>query len=188
MTRLFYSYLTVFYASSLVCFSCNKTSPTKNSEVSAIEKANKTTEKSSLITEDNPVKISLPFSFHLYFKDQYSEMKYPSYELNENLIDFLKSKNYDGETYKGFVIRSDNDFEFLLVSMARGDSEYFILITSANHKIIDYKEIGAIGDENPVTFKINQDFSIEKFHGNNENSTAFEKYQINSNGKIQKKE
>ncbi|MFC5872015.1 hypothetical protein SAMN05443633_12218 [Chryseobacterium arachidis] len=182
-----YSCRLSIYILLIICVSCNKTSPIKNCEVNTIEKENKKTAKSSFISEDNPSTVDLPLSFHQYFKDQYSEMKYPSYELNENLIDFLKSKNYDGETYKGFVIRSDNDFEFLLVSMARGDSEYFILITSANHKIIDYKEIGAIGDENPVTFKISQDFSIEKYHGNNENSTAFEKYQIDNNGNIRKK-
>lgn len=187
MTRLLYSSITLISALSLICFSCNKTSPIKNREVNTIEKENKKTAKSSFISENSPSTVSLPFSFHQYFEDQYSETKYPSYELNENLIEFLKSKNYDGETYKGFVIRSDNDFEFLLVSMDRGDSEYFILIISGNNKIIDYKEIGAIGDENPVTFKVFPDFSIEKYHGNNENSTAFEKYQIDNNGNIQKK-
>lgn len=44
--------------------------------------------------------------------------------------------------------------------MSRGDSDYFILITTQNNNIIDYKEIGCIGDENP--FKISPDFSIEK--------------------------
>jgi len=122
MTTVLYSYITLISALSLICFSCNKTSPIKNHEVNTIEKENKKTAKSSFISEDNPSTVGLPFSFYQYFKDQYSETKYPPYELNKNLIDFLKSKHYDGETYKGFFIRSDNDFEFLLVSMARGDS------------------------------------------------------------------
>ncbi|MFC5872008.1 hypothetical protein SAMN05443633_12225 [Chryseobacterium arachidis] len=80
MTRLLYSYIILISALSLICFSCNKTSPIKNREVNTIEKENKKIAKSSFISEDNPSTVSLPFSFHQYFKDQYSEMKYPSYE------------------------------------------------------------------------------------------------------------
>ncbi|AKK73006.1 hypothetical protein OK18_10615 [Chryseobacterium gallinarum] len=49
--------------------------------------------------------------------------------------------------------------------MSRGDADYFILITTQNNNIIDYKEIGSIGDENPVTFKILPAFSIENTKG-----------------------
>ncbi|WP_326983275.1 hypothetical protein VUJ46_01635 [Chryseobacterium sp. MYb264] len=183
MIRTVYTYRIVLGILLSVSISCSKTSSTdpipKDSEKKAVEEKH-------LLIQKNSAKVELPFSFYQYFKDEYSETKYPSYELNQNLIDFLKSKNYDGETYKGFLIRSDKEFEYLVTSMSRGDSEYFILITSGNNKIIDYKDIGAIGDENPVTFKIFSDFSIEKYHGNTGDAKAFEKYKIDKNGKILK--
>ncbi|MET3038359.1 hypothetical protein ABXT08_19905 [Chryseobacterium sp. NRRL B-14859] len=144
----------------------------------------KTTNTNNLINEKRPIKVSLPFSFYQYFKDEYSEVKYPSYNASSSLIDFLKSKNYDGETYKSFVIHSDDHFQYLVASMSRGDSEYFILITVKNNTITDYKEIGAIGDENPITFKISPDFIIEKYKGNTLDVPAFEKFKIDKNGKI----
>lgn len=144
---------------------------------------NKTVEN-SLIAEIKPIKVTLPFSFYQYFKDEYSEAKYPSYELSSSLRDFLKSKSYDAESYKGFVIRSDDNSLYLIASISRGDSEYFVLVTSQNNKIIDYKEIGAIGDENPITFKISSDFSIEKYKENTSDALPFEKFKIDKTGKI----
>lgn len=142
------------------------------------------TEVADLVNKKRPVKVSLPFSFHQYFKDEYSEAKYPSYEISSSLIDFLKSKNYDGESYKSFVIHSDDHVQYLVADVSRGDSDYFILITARNNKIIDYKEIGVIGDENPITFKIFSDLTIEKYKGNTPNAVAFEKFKIEKDGKI----
>lgn len=75
---------------------------------------------------------------------------------------------------------------YLIISIARSDSEYFVLITSKNNSIIDYKEIGSIGGEDPVTFKVFSNFTIEKYHGNGDKLTAFEKLEINESGKIVK--
>lgn len=142
--------------------------------------------ESQLIPESNPKKIKLPFSFYQYFNDNFSETFYPGYEATPFLKDFLKSKDYEGETYKSFVIRADENWLYIIVSVARGDSEYFVLITSKNNSIIDYKEIGAIGGEDPVTFKVFPNFTIEKYNGNGEKLTAFEKLKINESGKIVK--
>ena len=138
----------------------------------------------NVIIKNGPTEINLPFSFHQYFKDEYSESKYPSYDVNSSLTDYLKTKSYDGESYKAFVLRSDDQFQYLVVDMSRGGSDYFILITTQNNNIIDYKEIGSIGDENPVTFKIFPDFTVEKYKGNTEDATAFEKFKIDQKGKI----
>lgn len=141
-------------------------------------------EENKFIVEKNPKKVNLPFSFYDYFNDNYSESKYPNYELKPFLIDFLKNNSYDAETYKGLVIHSDENFLYLLISILRGDSEYFVLVTTKNNVIIDYKEIGLIGDENPVTFKILPNFIIERYNGNSPNLNAFEKFKINEAGKI----
>lgn len=141
-------------------------------------------EENKFIAEKNPQKVNLPFSFYDYFNDDYSESKYPNYELKPFLIDFLKNNSYDAETYKGLVIRSDENFLYLLISILRGDSEYFVLVTTKNNVIIDHKEIGLIGDENPITFKISPNFIIERYNGNGPNLNAFEKLKINEAGKI----
>ncbi|MDR2238597.1 MAG: hypothetical protein LBE92_20905 [Chryseobacterium sp.] len=143
-------------------------------------------EENKFIVAKIPKKVNLPFSFYEYFNDDYSESKYPNYELKPLLIEFLKNNSYDAETYKGFVIRSDENFLYLVISILRGDSEYFVLVTTKNNVIIDYKEIGLIGDENPVTFKILPSFIIEEYHGNGPNLKAFEKFKINEEGKIVK--
>ncbi|WP_250255114.1 hypothetical protein [Chryseobacterium sp. Marseille-Q3244] len=98
----------------------------------------------------------------------------------------MKNNSYDAETYKGLVIHSDENFLYLLISILRGDSEYFVLVTTKNNVIIDYKEIGLIGDENPITFKILPSFIIEEYQGNGPNLKAFEKLKINAAGKIVK--
>ncbi|KFF73313.1 hypothetical protein HX13_21380 [Chryseobacterium sp. P1-3] len=68
--------------------------------------------------------------------------------------------------------------------MSRGDSDYFILITTQNNNIIDYKEIGSIGDENPVTFKILPDFSIENTKGIHKLLLPLKSLKIDEKGKI----
>lgn len=129
-------------------------------------------------------KTALPFSFYQYFNDDFSETKYPTYQPTTYLIDFLKNKDYDAESYKSFVIRSDADYLYLVVSVQRGDSEYYVLVTTKNNTIVDYKEIGAIGGDDPVTFKISPNFAIEKYNGNTPDAVAFEKFKINEAGKI----
>ncbi|AZA81933.1 hypothetical protein C1637_24720 [Chryseobacterium lactis] len=171
----------VLFSLFAICSSCQKDQSKEQLKI-GFEKIQ--SKNSTLLFEKDPAKISLPFSFYQYFKDDYSESKYPSYEVSSSLIDFLKSKHYDGETYKSFVILSNDHFQYLVVDMSRGDSDYFILITTQNNKIIDYKEIGSIGDESPITFKIFPDFTVEKYKGNTEDATAFEKFKIDQKGKI----
>lgn len=57
-------------------------------------------------------------------------------------------------------------------------------MTSNDSKIIDFKEIGSIGDESPVTFKILQNLSINKYHDLNESNKPFEILKIDNNEKI----
>lgn len=141
----------------------------------------------NLILESNElIQISLPFSFYEYFKNNYSEEKYHSYIPTKNLINFLISKNFEGEDYKCFIIPSKKDYLNMIVSISRGDSEYYCLITSKKNRIVNFIEIGSIGGEDIITFKILKDLSIEKYKGNEEVGIPFEKYQINDNGVIVK--
>ncbi|GAA5084030.1 hypothetical protein GCM10023210_03370 [Chryseobacterium ginsengisoli] len=141
-------------------------------------------DNNKFIIANNPKKIILPFSFQQYFKDDFSEIKYPTYEPTVYLIDFLKKKNYDAESYKSFVIRSDVKFLYLIISIQRGDSEYFVLVTIKNSNIIDYKEIGAIGESEPITFKVLPNYNIERYNNNETNDVAFEKLKISETGEI----
>ncbi len=131
------------------------------------------------------MKINLPFSFYNYFEDEYSNEKYPNYRPSEKLINFLISKDYEGENYKCFFI-SEKKCKIYVVSISRSDSEYFLLLTYSNNSIIDFKMIGEIGGESPVTFKILKDLTVEKYNGNsNKNTSIIEKIKIDDNCKIQ---
>ncbi len=141
--------------------------------------------KEELIIKENEIEtVKLPFSFYNYFKDEYSEKKYPSYNPTDKLINFLVEKGYDAESYKCFIIKSDDKILYLVIEIQRGDSNYYVLLTSNDSKIIDFKEIGSIGDENPVTFKILQNLSINKYHDLNESNKPFEILKIDNNRKI----
>lgn len=169
-------YLIVLYEGYLVYYSKE---PIKKTSIKNEE---------PLIIEEGSIKtINLPFSFYNYFKDEYSDIKYPSYRPTDKLISFFKNKGYDAESYKCFIIYSDDNLLYLVTELQRGDSDYYILLTSDNSKIIDSKEIGSIGDENPITFKIYKDFTIHKYNGNIENNKPFEIYEVNNIGKIIKK-
>lgn len=141
-------------------------------------------QENKYIIGKNLVKIGLPFSFYQYFKDDYSSIKYPTYEPTSNLIEFLKNENYEGESYKSFVIRCDDEYLYLITSISRGDSEYFLLITSDKSKIIDFKEIGSIGGDDPITFKVLPNFTLEMYNGNEDGAIPFKKFKITTAGKI----
>lgn len=140
----------------------------------------------SLLAGVNKIKkINLPFSFYSYFKDEYSDLKYPNYKPSEKLKNFLISKDYEGEEYKCFVLSEGDKCKIYVVSVLRGDSEYFLLLTASNNSIIDFREIGEIGGENPITFVIQPDLTIEKYNGNSENNDSLiEKLKIESDCKI----
>ncbi len=147
---------------------------------------NQVNNDSLILVNGNLKKINLPFSFYNYFKDGYSDEKYPSYPPSQKLIDFLISKDYNGETYKCFIITTKDNYVNTVVSISRGDSNYFVLVTAKANNILDFIEIGAIGQENPITFKILNNLSIEKYEGNLEVNKPFEKYQITDKGLINK--
>lgn len=144
-------------------------------------------ENHNLILESGQLKqIALPFSFYEYFKSDYSVEKYQSFTPTKKLIDFLISKDFEGEDYKCFIIPSNKDYLNIVVSISRGDSEYYVLVTSKENRILNFIEIGSIGGDDIITFKISKDLSIEKYKGNQEVGTPFEKYQINDKGLIMK--
>lgn len=136
------------------------------------------------IAARKPKLITLPFSLHQYLSDDFSETKYPSNEPTNYLIDFLKKQDYDAEAYKSFVIRFDDDFLYLIVSITRGDSEYYVLITTKNDSVVDFKEIGEIGSENPTTFKVLPNYSVEKYKREESDLSLLEKFKINESGRI----
>jgi hypothetical protein len=140
----------------------------------------------SLIENDSSLKeLSLPFSFKKYMQDEYSEQKYPCYKASQYLIEYLIKKKYEAEKYKCFIIPSSKN-KIFLVSVLRGDAEYFLIATSNNNKILDIKEIGLIGEDNPITFKISKDLLIEKYKNDLDENNSFEKYQIVDDGSIKK--
>lgn len=137
-----------------------------------------------IICKEQIKNIVLPFSFNEYSKDQYSDEKYPNYQISQKMIDFLVSKDYEGEKYKCFVIKPQNTCSIFVISVLRGDSEYFVLLTTSNNSIVDFKEIGVIGNSNPITFKIKPNLIVEKFNGNNDDNVLIEKISIDNECKI----
>lgn len=136
------------------------------------------------IRNNNPKVISLPFGFSQYFDDDFSAVKNPSYPLTENLISYLKSKGYDAESYKAFVLRNEKDMMGLLVSVQGCDSEYFVIVTTKNDKILDFKEVGSVGSDNPVTFNILPSLIIETYNGSGNSARLSGKFKISGEGKI----
>jgi hypothetical protein len=136
------------------------------------------------IKNKNPKVISLPFGFSQYFDDGFSEVENPYYPLTENLISYLKSKDYDAESYKAFVLRNEKDMMVLLVSVQRGDSDYFVIVTTKSDKILDFKEVGSVGSDNPVTFNILPSLIIETYNGSGNSARLSGKFKISGEGKI----
>jgi hypothetical protein len=100
-----------------------------------------------IVTENQPYNLfEVPFDLKGYVKNLPKEIN-NSYTPSNELIDYLKIKNYDGESYNCYFLKINNNHYELLVSVSRGDSIYFLLVKINENKILSYKEIGVIGEE-----------------------------------------
>lgn len=105
--------------------------------------------------------ISVPFDLKNYIKNLPNEIK-NSYTPTSKLIDYLVSKGYEGETYKCFFLNTDDKSKKNIVSISRGDSEYFVLITISDNKFSSLSEIGSTGEVTKY-FKIDKNYKVVSY-------------------------
>jgi hypothetical protein len=133
--------------------------------------------KKYLISEDTIFKnISIPFSSRRYIDDDNRDETYIFYRPSDLLVNYLVSKDYEGEEYKCYVLPPKNKGLILLVWIPRGDSEYYLLVLLDSEKIITHKEIGTGGDDS-VLFIIQENFFINRYN----NSGNLESFLVRNN-------
>ncbi len=108
----------------------------------------------------NPIK--LPFDSKEFIQKK-SIIGNEKYEPSRFLIDYLIKKDYEGEEYNCFFLKSENGITNIIVSILRGDSQYFVLIKSNQESILSFEEIGNIGGEDTLYFKIDRNFIITTY-------------------------
>ncbi len=112
-----------------------------------------------VVTQKAPYNlISVPFDLKNYIKNLPNEIK-NGYTPSPKLIDYLVSKDYEGESYKCFFLGTADKSNKIITSVKRGDSEYFLLITISNNKFSSFSEIGSIGEEIKY-FKIDNNYKV----------------------------
>lgn len=127
----------------------------------------------------------LPFLFEVYYKDNIPETIYPSYKISKDLDLFLKKNNYEGEEYECFLLPSINNYNLLLISVLRGDSNYYLVLIANSDEIKDMKEIGHIGDESDIrTFDITKDYTIKEYKGFRDSKVLLKTIKITRDGKF----
>ncbi|AUS05683.1 hypothetical protein [Pseudotamlana carrageenivorans] len=127
----------------------------------------------------------LPFLFDLYYENNTPETTYTYYRITDKLEDFLKKSDYEGESYECFVLPSVYKFNVFLVNVARGDSNYYLLISANSYEINDMQEIGHIGDENDITtFDINKDYIIKVYNGFRDEKVFLKELNVSTNGEF----
>lgn len=120
---------------------------------------NTNSKKEELVTEMQPYNLMVvPFDLKEYINNLPNEIK-NSYTPTNKLIDYLVSKGYEGENYKCFFLKKNDNSSEIIASIARGDSEYFLLITMSDNKFTSSKEIGSIGEETKY-FKVDKNFKV----------------------------
>lgn len=113
-----------------------------------------------LVTEKKPYNlIPVPFDLKEYIKNLPNEIK-NNYTPSNKLINYLSSIDYEGENYKCYFLKTNNTSSELIVSITRGESEYFVLIKVKDNKFLSYKEIGSIGGESTKYFKIDNNYNL----------------------------
>ena len=114
-----------------------------------------------LVIGNKPFKLMIvPFDLRNYVKNLPNEIQ-NSYLPTEKTKKYLVSIGYEGENYKCFFLKVDNKSAELIISITRGDSEYFLLIKSADNKFLSYKEIGIVGNEETKYFNIGKNYNID---------------------------
>lgn len=113
-----------------------------------------------LVAGNKPYNLMVvPFDLRDYVNNLPNEIK-NSYSPTEKTKKYLASIGYEGESYNCFFLKIDNKSTELIISITRGDSEYFLLIKSDDNKFLSYKEIGSIGGEKTKYFKIDKNYNV----------------------------
>jgi hypothetical protein len=115
--------------------------------------------KISLVSESEPYKLlDVPFDMKSYI-DNLPQTIDNSYNPSKELIDYLIKKGYEAENYSCNFLKISDEFNELLVSISRGDSQYFLVVKADKTKFLSCEEIGSIGEENKY-FKIDKNYNI----------------------------
>jgi len=189
-------YLLLF---SIILLSCKQSSKvdtpkttklsenTKKKEEELLISKNKLSLKKWIITENlNDLKINnLPFFFDIYYENNIPETTYPNYQISEDLENFLKKCDYEGGQYECFLFPSTNNLNVLLVNVFRGDSNYYLILTTDSDEIKGMEEIGHIGDLNDIkTFDISEDYIVTEYKGFRDNKNKLKKIKITKGGEF----
>lgn len=112
------------------------------------------------VVEEKPYKLlEVPFDLIKYVENLPQEIK-NSYNPSNSLIEYLVKNGYEGENYTCNFLKISEKSSDLLVSITRGDSQYFLIIKSDNTRFLSYKEVGSIGEETKY-FKIDNNYDIK---------------------------
>lgn len=133
-----------------------------------------------IIAENIPdtARRSLPEIYSLYLKSdsgKYKEMalplssyvvldlinKNPGYQPTDKLRDHLKKKELEAAKYQCYTIPSvDNRTAVMLVWLAKGESEYYVVVTANEKDIIDSSVISQSIENGIISYIIEDNFSI----------------------------
>jgi hypothetical protein len=117
-------------------------------------------EEIAFVGDDDPYQLmNVPFDLKEYVNNLPNPIQY-SYQPTATTQGYLSSIGYEGEKYKCFFIKNDIHSTTLIVSVSRGDSEYFLLLKANQHRFLSYEEIGCIGGEETKYFKIDKNYNI----------------------------
>ncbi|MCD0472299.1 hypothetical protein [Flavobacterium sp. JAS] len=106
--------------------------------------------------------MAVPFDLKNYADNLPNQIK-NSYSPTAKTKKYLVSIGYDAESYKCFFIKNDNSSTELIVSVSRGESEYFLLLKANKDTFLSYKEIGNIGGEEARCFKIDKNYNVVSY-------------------------
>ena len=108
----------------------------------------------------------LPFDSKNFVENKSSEGN-KKYDASSYLIEYLIKKGYEGEEYGCYFLKYDIEFTSMIISILRGDSQYFLLLKSNKESILSYDEIGNTGGEEILYFKISSNLVITTYNLNN---------------------
>ncbi|WP_281322099.1 hypothetical protein [Flavobacterium aestivum] len=113
-----------------------------------------------LVSGKKPYKtMAVPFDLKNYTDNLPNEIG-NSYSPTDKTKKYLTSIGYEGESYKCFFIKIDNSSTEIIVSVTRGESEYFLLLKANKDAFLSYKEIGSLGGEETRYFKIDENYNV----------------------------
>ncbi len=111
-------------------------------------------------TQDEPYQLMpVPFDLKEYLNNLPNQIE-NGYGPSAIMEKYLVSIGYEGEKYTCFFIKNDIKSKAVIVSVSRGDSEYFLLLEADPNGFSSYKEIGRIGSEGTKYFKVDENYNV----------------------------